>query len=271
VKLCVLGSGSGGNAVLMQVGNTRVLIDAGFGPRTMAKRLLSIGVDPSSIEAVVVTHEHVDHVRGAAAGSARWGWRIYATAGTVGASVSLAEAGATTITASVPFTIGDMELSAVPTSHDADEPVAIVATGTSSGARAAIVYDLGLMSEKLQRALDRVDILVLESNHDGEMLRSGPYPEMLKRRIAGRHGHLSNRSAGVAAARCAHRGLMHLVLAHLSETNNTPEIAFESMRRTLARTSFRGGIIASRQDRPCRTVSVATRPAFAAVQLSLGI
>lgn len=271
MKLCVLGSGSRGNAVLMQSGNTRVLVDAGFGTRTMARRLLSIGVEPRSIEAVVITHEHIDHVKGAAAGAARWGWQIYATRGTQGACASLMEAGARTLVPDAPVTIGDIELWAVGTSHDANEPVAFVATGSRAGTRAAIVYDLGVMSEQVQRAIEGVDILVLESNHDGEMLRTGPYPAMLKRRIASRHGHLSNRAAGIAAARCAHHGLAHVILAHLSEINNTPQVATESMRRALARTCFRGSIMASQQDSPSLSVAAARRAAFAAVQLSLGV
>ena len=271
MKLCVLGSGSKGNAVLMQSGGTRVLIDAGFGPRTIARRLQSIGVNPASIQAVVVTHEHSDHVRGVRAGAKRWGWQIYATAGTQGACLSLTDSGAVTLLSNTPVNIGEFEINAVATSHDATEPVAIVATGRDSGARAAIVYDLGVMTEAVQRAIERVDILVLESNHDGEMLRSGPYPAMLKRRIAGNHGHLSNRAAGFAAARSAHRGLAHLVLAHLSEVNNTPRVATEAMRRVLARTAFKGTVTAAAQDSPSRPVSASSSAAFVAVQLDLGL
>lgn len=271
MKLCVLGSGSSGNAVLMQAGTTRILLDAGFGTRTIARRLLAIGVDPRSIEAVVVTHEHTDHSRGASAGAARWGWQIYATPGTIAACLPLAEAGARTIGSGGAVTIGDIGIEAIATSHDADEPVAVIATGSATGTRAAIVYDLGLMTGRLQKAMEGVEILVLESNHDGDMLRNGPYPAMLKRRIAGHHGHLSNKAAGVAAARCAHPGLAHVVLAHLSETNNTPGIATASMKSALARTSFRGTIAASRQDAPSRPVSAAKRTSFVAVQLALGL
>jgi phosphoribosyl 1,2-cyclic phosphodiesterase len=133
------------------------------------------------------------------------------------------------------------------------------------------VLDLGFVSERLHRAITGVDILVIESNHDGEMLRTGPYPASLKRRIASRHGHLSNRAAALAAARCAHRNLAHVVLAHLSETNNTPRVATESMNSALARTCFSGQVVASLQDRPTRTVGVSARSGFVAVQLDLGI
>ena len=271
MKLCVLGSGSRGNAVLIQSGNTRFLIDAGFGTRTIAKRLRSIGVDPQSIHAVVVTHEHTDHAKGAAAAAAKWGWQIHATAGTHGASLSLAASKGHTLVANMPVMIGDALIHPISTSHDATDPVAVIATDITNGVRAAIVYDLGIMTEPLQKAIEQVEILVIESNHDGEMLRTGPYPASLKRRIAGQHGHLSNRAAGVAAARCAHRGLSHVVLAHLSETNNTPRIATESMQRALARTAFRGTVSAAPQDCPSRPVSAARSAAFTSVQLSLGI
>jgi len=267
----MLGSGSGGNAVLMQSGETRILIDAGFGPRMMAKRMARISVDPRSIEAVVVTHEHIDHARGAAAGARKWGWTIHATAGTKGAWLPLSESDAQIKTAGTAFSIGEIDIVTVNTSHDATEPVAVIATGRSSGVRAAIVYDLGFMTDTVRRALEGVDILVIESNHDSAMLRNGPYPASLKRRIASREGHLSNRAAGIAAAECAHRGMSHVVLAHLSETNNTPQAATESMRDALRKTSFKGSIVASSQNRPSPTISADRHAAFGDIQLSLSL
>ena len=143
MKLCVLGSGSKGNAILMQSGTTRLLIDAGFGTRTISKRLQSIGVDPRSIHAVLVTHEHTDHARGAVAAANRWGWQIFATAGTKGASLELSEFGATTLVANECLKVGDAEILPVAISHDATEPIAVIATDVTNGVRAAIVYDLG--------------------------------------------------------------------------------------------------------------------------------
>lgn len=267
----MLGSGSGGNAVLIQSGATRLLVDAGFSARTIGRRLGSIGVDPHSIEAVIVTHEHTDHVKGVTTGAARWGWKIYATSGTQEHSRGLAEATTQTIAAGGEIDIGDIRLTIVGTSHDATEPIAVIATGSSTGVRAGIVYDLGVMTESVQRALERVDILILESNHDGEMLRNGPYPPSLKRRIASRHGHLSNRSAGIAAAECAHNGMSHVVLAHLSETNNTPRTATESMQAALRKTPFRGCVIAALQGIPSPTISAERAAAFGPAQLSLGL
>lgn len=237
----------------------------------MARRLGSIGVDPRSIEAVVVTHEHTDHVKGAATGAAKWGWKIYATAGTQAACVNLSESGAQVVSAGNDIEIGDISLTPVATSHDASEPVAVIATGRSTGVRAGIVYDLGVMTEAVQRALERVDILILESNHDGEMLRNGPYPPMLKRRIAGREGHLSNAAAAAAALECAHNGMSHVVLAHLSETNNTPRTATESMRTALRKSPFRGCVVAAHQDIPSPTISAERAAAFGPAQLSLSL
>ena len=131
----VLGSGSKGNAVLIEAGQTRVLIDAGFSPRGMQKRLEFLDVAPSSIEAVIVTHEHGDHVKGAAAGARRWGWRILATAGTRTGCASLARASVETISARGRFTIGDLDIATIATSHDANEPLAVVATSRETGAR----------------------------------------------------------------------------------------------------------------------------------------
>lgn len=271
MKLCVLGSGSGGNAVLMQSRDTRILIDAGFAPRALAKRLALIGVAPHSIEAVVLTHEHVDHAKGAAAGARKWGWHVYATSGTQADCSSLSDTAARTIVAGTTFQIGDISMSAVCISHDATEPVGFVATGVSTGLRAAVVYDLGVLTPSVQSALDRVDILVIESNHDGEMLRNGPYPASLKRRIAGSEGHLSNRAAGAAAAECAHRGMSHVVLAHLSETNNTPEAAVRSMQNALRRTRFTGSIVAASQDFPSATISADRAASSGPAQLLLAL
>lgn len=271
MKLCVLGSGSKGNAVLIQAGQTRILVDAGFSARGIEARMRMVGVDPRSIEAVIITHEHTDHVKGAAAGARKWGWKIFATAGTATASGSLAGAAVQQVGCSSSFIVGDFDLTTVRTSHDASEPVAVFATSRTTGARAAVVYDLGVMTESLVRGMDRVDMMVLESNHDGEMLRNGPYPAMLQRRIAGREGHLSNKAAARAACECAHRGLTNVVLAHLSEVNNTPEAATLSMSSALKRTAFRGTISTASQGMPSRTYAVSSSTFDDAAQFSLGI
>jgi phosphoribosyl 1,2-cyclic phosphodiesterase len=234
--------------VLLESAGSRLLIDAGFPVRTLADRLTAIGIAGESIEAVVLTHEHSDHVRGAGAGAKRWGWSIYATPGTVAACPSLATDGARVFKAGATLELGELTLQSVCTPHDAVDPVAFVATARSTGARAGVAYDLGHVTPAIRTALADLDLLVLEANHDEGMLRAGPYPPSVRNRIAGSHGHLSNRAAAALARSCAHRRLAHVVLAHLSDCCNTPALATEVVRTALASTRFRGGILAAPQD-----------------------
>jgi phosphoribosyl 1,2-cyclic phosphodiesterase len=247
MRLWVLGSGSKGNALLLECGETRVLVDAGFSARRLAARLGEINVDPSSIGALVLTHEHSDHITGAVSAAKRWSWEVYGTAGTLSALPTLAPERTTTFAAGDTLSVGTIALQTVATSHDAAEPVAYIATSTCSGMRAGIVTDLGIVTESVREAVRLCDVLVLESNHDETMLRTGPYPYHLKRRIAGPHGHLSNAAAAQVAIDAAHRGLCHLVLAHLSETNNTPETALDTMRVAIKKSRWRGTLTAAPQ------------------------
>jgi len=185
VKLWMLGSGSRGNALLLECAGSRVLIDAGFSPRVLSARLAEIGVAGESIEALIVTHEHTDHVRGARSCAKRWGWELYATAGTAAAYGELASGSVRTFVAGDTLELREMSLRSVPTPHDAAEPVAFVATARRSGMRAGIAYDIGHVTTTLRSALTELDLLVLESNHDREMLRNGPYPRIVQTRIAG--------------------------------------------------------------------------------------
>lgn len=243
----VLGSGSKGNAVLIEAGDTRVVIDAGFSPRGMQKRLEAFEIAPSSIEAVIVTHEHMDHVGGVARCARRWGWRVLASAGTRTGCASLASVSVETVATSGRFNIGGIEIRTIGVSHDANEPIAVIATSRDSGARAGIVYDLGIFTDRLLRALGDLDILMIEANHDVDMLRWGPYPPVLQRRIAGRYGHLSNDDSANAARDCVHKGLSHVILAHLSQKNNSPRVATETVRAVLSRTDFRGKLTPASQ------------------------
>jgi phosphoribosyl 1,2-cyclic phosphodiesterase len=244
----VLGSGSRGNAVLVESGDTRVLIDAGFPPHVLEKRLTAIGIPPASVRACVITHEHGDHVSGAAAAVARWGWDLHASEGTARACPALADADVRTFEPGATVTVGGIELRMVPTPHDAESPVAVVATAVKSGARAGICYDLGHATDPVRVAMRELDILVLESNHDEGMLRLGPYPPVVQRRISGRDGHLSNRAAGMLARQCVGPSLRHVVLAHLSEQCNTPDVARTAMTEALSTTRFRGRVDVAAQN-----------------------
>jgi phosphoribosyl 1,2-cyclic phosphodiesterase len=250
MRLWTLGSGSKGNALLIECGDTRVLVDAGFPARTLAARLAVIGVEPASISACVMTHEHIDHVRGACSAQAKWGWSLHASAGTVRGAEQLADCTVTAFSAGATLSIGRADIATVGVSHDATEPVGMVVTDRESGTRAAIVYDLGVATNDVRVAVRDVDVLVIEANHDEGMLRSGPYPRYLQNRIASRSGHLSNRAAASLCADAAHVGLSHVVLAHLSETNNDPALASATVGAALGRTRFRGRLSAAAQHAP---------------------
>ncbi len=270
MKVWVLGSGSRGNATVIDNGATRVLVDAGFSSRELKRRLATAGIAPESIEALIVTHEHADHVCGAARSAQRWRWAVHATAGTVESAPDLVAADVRTFDAGATLTLGTMRVQTVPISHDATDPVAVVATDIVSGSRAAVVVDLGRMTTHLRDAMRDLDILVLESNHDEAMLARGPYPISVQRRIAGVTGHLSNREAGMIARVCAHSGLQHLVLAHLSEQCNTPDHALASVSAALARSRFRGRVTAASQD-VVHGAFVAGRRGGRAQQLTLAL
>lgn len=247
MKLWMLGSGSRGNAVLLEARGTRVLIDAGFPLRVLASRLSAVGVPGESIEAVVITHEHLDHVRGVCAGVKRWGWSVYATAGTIGAYPALRGERTTSFVAGDTIELSEFSLRSVPTAHDAADPVAFIATARTSGIRAGVIYDLGHASSTLRDAMASLDLLVLEANHDEGMLRAGPYPPSVRHRIAGSHGHLSNRAAASLAQTSAHGHLAHIVLAHLSDSCNDPALATTTVRSALMRSRFSGQVHAAPQ------------------------
>lgn len=249
MRMWVLGSGSRGNAAVLESGNTRLLIDAGFTASTLVERMKLAAIAPESIQAVVVTHEHTDHVRGVRVLCQRFGWESYATAGTISACRDLVAAGAIAFCAGDGLTVGDIDLLSVRSSHDAAEPVVLVATSRSSGARAGIAYDLGIATQGIRDALRDVDLLLLEANHDELMLHTGPYPASVRARIAGRNGHLSNGCAGQLARDLAHRDLRQIILAHLSERCNSPTTALSEVGSAISRTRFTGRLSAAHQDR----------------------
>jgi len=248
MRAWTLGSGSRGNAVLLESNGTRVLIDAGFPPRVLARRLAGLRVAPESIAAVIVTHEHGDHSCGVAAARRKWRWSVYGSAGTLRGITRLEAPGATVIEPGAPFVIGDLEFELVPVPHDAAAPTAVLATSARTGFRAGCAHDLGTVPDALRRAFTRLDLLLLESNHDSGMLRSGPYPVFLQDRIASRTGHLSNRQSSAFARELAGKSLRQLVLLHLSEVNNTPRAASGSALAALAGARARCAVTAAPQD-----------------------
>jgi phosphoribosyl 1,2-cyclic phosphodiesterase len=224
MRAWTLGSGSRGNALLLESEHTRVLVDNGYPARILARRLARIGVAPESIDALVVTHEHVDHSRGVRAAQKRWRWQVFGSPGTLGSIAGLDTSRATPVLPGVAWTVGCLSLELVRVPHDARSPTAVLATARS-GFRTGIAHDLGCACDTLRRAFTQLDLLLLESNHDEEMLRTGPYPPFLQERILGRNGHLSNRQSATLARELSSHMLREMVLLHLSEVNNTPRHA----------------------------------------------
>ena len=221
MKIWMLGSGSRGNAVLVECDGSRMLVDCGYGTRTLAARLKAIDVKPESIDGCLITHEHTDHVKWSRRGGKALGMEPLrhgghrAAAELTGKHVHLFEPGMT-----IDFPRMTVTSTRIP--HDATEPVGFVIESRSTGARAGLFYDIGYVTRRIAKACESLDILVIESNHDEDMLRYGPYTPALKRRIASRLGHLSNPEAGRFAREMVTRDLKHVVLAHLSEENNSP-------------------------------------------------
>jgi phosphoribosyl 1,2-cyclic phosphodiesterase len=275
VKAWTLGSGSKGNAIVLESDGTRVLIDVGYSPRALAQRLASVHIAPESISAVILTHEHIDHMRGVCAAQRRWKWQVYGSAGTIAAIAKLNPERCTPVRSSAAFTIGAMQIELVRVPHDAAATTAVVATATRTGFRTGVAHDLGAVRDSLRRAFARLDLLLLESNHDDEMLANGPYPPFLQSRISGGSGHLSNRKSAAFAQELAGPALRELVLLHLSEVNNTPRHALEAAKGALKGARVQCPVTAAPQDRAAgpfgETGRGGARHRVAAQQLQLAL
>ncbi len=229
VTVCVLSSGSAGNSTYIGDGRAGVLVDCGVATRQILNRMDAAGLGAAPIDAVLITHEHKDHVGAAAVLSralAKRGHRVpfFCTRGTMDAlDPRCRPDGIEVIEAGTPFRVKHLIVEPMPVPHDVRDPVAYrVIVGD---APVAVITDLGKPTALLARALKECRAAVLEFNHDEDMLRTGPYPFHLKQRIRGNHGHLSNRQAGQLLEDGLGKQLTHLLLAHLSAENNTPEIA----------------------------------------------
>jgi phosphoribosyl 1,2-cyclic phosphodiesterase len=225
LRFRVLGSGSTGNATLVEEEAGRLLIDAGLGSRELAERLQSAGVDPASITAVLLSHEHQDHARGAASFSRKWGVRLAGSRGTYAAAGLGAEeiAGYDVLEPLVPRPFGPFTVRGIPVPHDAAGPMAFVVS--AAGGALGHATDFGHLNRSLVDGFRSCDAVLIESNYDPGMLRDGPYPWSLKARISGGYGHLSNQDAARFLMAGLGEACRAVVLAHLSETNNHPEVA----------------------------------------------
>lgn len=225
MRFSSLGSGSRGNALVVEADGTRILVDCGFGPRELAKRLARLGLAPGDLDAVLVTHEHSDHVGGVGRCALRYSLDVFMTNGTVGAAglPAPAEFTVTVFDSHAAFVVGGIEVSPFPVPHDAREPVQFVFS--DGRRRLGLLTDTGHVTPHVVAMLAGCDALVLECNHDAEMLARGSYPRALKQRIAGRFGHLDNAAAAGLLRQIDAGRLQHVVCAHLSQQNNTPELA----------------------------------------------
>ncbi len=224
MRFASLGSGSAGNALIAEASATTILLDCGFGQREAVSRLARLGVEPGRISGILITHEHDDHLGAAFKLSARFRIPVHITHGTLAAAGVVPQAAIVNVIDShTAFSIGDLEVHPYPVPHDAREPVQFV---ISDGARRlGVLTDAGCGTAHIENMLTRCDGLVLECNHDLDLLLNGDYPRSLKQRIAGRLGHLDNATSSGILARLDQSRLQHVIAAHLSEKNNRPELA----------------------------------------------
>jgi phosphoribosyl 1,2-cyclic phosphodiesterase len=225
MRFASIGSGSEGNGLVVEAGATRVLIDCGFGVRDTALRLRRLGVEPETLDAILVTHEHNDHAGGVPAFAARHRIPVWVTFGTLQV-IGERFAGLDAVygfDSHDCFAVGDLQVQPFPVPHDAREPVQfVVGDGVS---RVGVLTDIGGTTPYVEASLSGCDALVLECNHDREMLAYSDYPYPLKQRIAGRFGHLCNDGAATLLAALDTSRLKHVIAAHLSQQNNTPDKA----------------------------------------------
>ncbi len=231
MKICVLGSGSQGNSVFIKTENTTCLVDTGFSFLETHRRLKDIGESAESIEHIFITHEHEDHVRGLGPFSRKSAATFYMSRGTYLSAGSLLKKNSNVHIFEDSFLVGTLAVHPFSISHDAAEPVGF--SFECEGKKCCVATDMGYATPLVLERLRGSDAIILESNHDEDLLMHGPYPWVLKQRIASRVGHLSNRQAGELAKSIASEKLKFLFLAHRSEANNSIAHAHEAMEKSL--------------------------------------
>ena len=249
MEITHLGSGSAGNSTLLRSDETNVLIDCGFSLKRMEARLRMVDLEPSSIDAILVTHHHSDHSRTALRASKNWGAILHSNLETATRMGWEPMAECRTFGALERIVVSDdISLLPIPVPHDDADNVAVIASN-GGGRRAAVVTDLGELTVDLMRHLSGCSHISIEANYDHSRLMSGPYPESLKRRISGRGGHLSNVQTGDALSEIVSERLESIVLCHLSESNNAPHLAESEVLMAMG-DRFSGSIGISMQSGP---------------------
>lgn len=244
VTFCALGSGSKGNCYLVATEKNKILVDAGLSAKCIADNLNELGVSPNEVDGIIVTHEHMDHVSGVRVFSKKYDVPIYANEKTMSALLrkvpDILSKNVRTFENSRGFCIGSLDIQPFKTPHDSACSCGFsIYSGIS---KITVATDLGHMTSGIVENLKNSDILVLESNHDLEMLIKGPYSAFLKQRVQGPKGHLSNDLCGQTLAYLLDHGLKQVILAHLSEDNNTPELAYNTVCNHLAKRGAKDGI-----------------------------
>ncbi|MCP3668452.1 MAG: MBL fold metallo-hydrolase [Gammaproteobacteria bacterium] len=228
MRFASLGSGSGGNATLIEAGETRLLLDCGFPARELTRRLALLDVEPDSLSAILVTHEHQDHIGGVGPMARRYDLPVWMTHGTWRKDRCGRLEHLNLISGHQDaFDIGGISIQPYPVPHDAAEPVQYLFSTHQKCL--GVLTDAGSLTFYMLALLKQADALILEFNHDLQMLASGPYPPSLQRRVGGNHGHLNNHQSTALLERLDHTRLQHLFAAHLSEKNNLPEVVRETL------------------------------------------
>lgn len=242
ISICSLSSGSSGNSILIRTKNTAILVDCGLTGKAVEQELEKAGQNPSDISAIIVTHEHIDHIKGVGIFSRRYKTPVYATLGTWGAMID--QIGKIDpelihyIASDIPFNIDDCRIYPFATSHDAAESIGLIFSG--GGKCGAVATDLGTVTKHIYSLLEPCDILFIEANHDVEMLKRGPYPQALKLRILSDCGHLSNTMCGALCAKLVRDGrLKQITLGHLSTDNNTVQCAYQCVKQSIELTGYK--------------------------------
>lgn len=244
MRVASLGSGSRGNGTLIEDGDTRLLVDLGFSVKETTARLLRLGCTPQDISAVLVTHEHADHISGVIAFAEKFCIPVYMTAGTYYSRAKKISSEVVRFSSHRSFTVGSLGVEPVTVPHDAREPCQFVFS--SGQVRVGLLTDIGHITPHVVDRYHQLDILMLECNYDPHMLASGPYPYKLKQRVAGSYGHLSNKQAAELLNATQSGGLGHLVISHISEKNNLPALAMTAVNEALGH--WHGNLVLADQD-----------------------
>jgi phosphoribosyl 1,2-cyclic phosphodiesterase len=255
MRVCVLGSGSSGNCTFIEHGATRVLIDAGLRYKDTIERLAEIGVDVATIQGIVISHEHNDHIEAAEPLARNYNLPVFISPRALDYSpADLHLVPHYPIAADVPFQIGSITITPFTTPHDSVDPLAFALRAGSL--RACIVTDIGFISENVRDRILRSDLLVIESNHDLEMLKTGPYPWPLKQRVMSNFGHLSNEALAYFLSEYFDGTGRKIVLIHLSRQNNHPQLAYVSAVKALEKKSKDTAVVLSMQDEICEMIEL---------------